>query len=104
MPSAVTSNVSSRRSIPFGIRESHETIDDIACTNGQSHNALMEFALSMIAKKFPSAALIDGQWITSNRTFSVYDPATVATSAPEPRRQGCDPRHRRREPRAARLV
>ena len=38
----------------------------------------------MIAKKFPSAALIDGQWITSNRTFSVYDPATGAEVATVP--------------------
>jgi len=32
--------------------------------------------MNMIAKKFPNAALIDGEWVTSNKTFPVYDPAT----------------------------
>src|SRR3990170_4598454 len=40
--------------------------------------------MNMIAKKFPAAALIDGQWITSNRTFSVSDPATGAEVATVP--------------------
>ncbi|MGE5260755.1 MAG: NAD-dependent succinate-semialdehyde dehydrogenase [Actinomycetota bacterium] len=30
----------------------------------------------MIFKKFPAAALIDGEWVTSNKTFPVTDPAT----------------------------
>jgi succinate-semialdehyde dehydrogenase/glutarate-semialdehyde dehydrogenase len=34
--------------------------------------------VSIIAKKFPSAALIDGEWVTSAKTFSVNDPATGA--------------------------
>ena len=32
--------------------------------------------MNLIAKKFPNAALIDGKWVTSNKTFSVLDPAT----------------------------
>jgi succinate-semialdehyde dehydrogenase / glutarate-semialdehyde dehydrogenase len=40
--------------------------------------------MSMIAKKFPSAALIDGQWVTSPKTFAVTDPATGAELAPIP--------------------
>jgi len=32
--------------------------------------------MNMIFKKFPAAALIDGEWITSAKTFSVNDPAT----------------------------
>jgi succinate-semialdehyde dehydrogenase/glutarate-semialdehyde dehydrogenase len=32
--------------------------------------------VNLIAKKFPNAALIDGKWVTSNKTFSVLDPAT----------------------------
>src|ERR1700674_4882707 len=40
--------------------------------------------MSMIAKKFPVAALIDGQWITSAKTFSVSDPATGAEVASVP--------------------
>ncbi|MGD9501537.1 MAG: NAD-dependent succinate-semialdehyde dehydrogenase [Methyloceanibacter sp.] len=38
----------------------------------------------MIAKKFPNAALIDGKWVTSNRTFPVLDPATGAEIATVP--------------------
>src|SRR3990172_2731581 len=43
--------------------------------------------MTMIFKKFPSAALIDGEWITSAKTFSVSDPATGAEVAagPDPR-------------------
>ena len=40
--------------------------------------------MNMIAKKFPAAALIDGQWITSAKTFSVSDPATGAEVATVP--------------------
>ena len=32
--------------------------------------------MNMISKKFPTSALIDGQWVTSAKTFSVYNPAT----------------------------
>jgi succinate-semialdehyde dehydrogenase/glutarate-semialdehyde dehydrogenase len=32
----------------------------------------------MISKKFPAAALIDGEWVTSAKTFAVTDPATGA--------------------------
>ncbi|HKQ55529.1 MAG TPA: NAD-dependent succinate-semialdehyde dehydrogenase, partial [Methyloceanibacter sp.] len=32
--------------------------------------------MNLIAKKFPNAALIDGKWVTSNKNFSVLDPAT----------------------------
>jgi succinate-semialdehyde dehydrogenase/glutarate-semialdehyde dehydrogenase len=40
--------------------------------------------MSIIAKKFPSAALIDGEWVTSAKTFSVNDPATGAELASVP--------------------
>jgi succinate-semialdehyde dehydrogenase / glutarate-semialdehyde dehydrogenase len=40
--------------------------------------------LNVITKKFPTSALIDGKWITSNRTFSVTDPATGAEVATVP--------------------
>lgn len=40
--------------------------------------------MNMISKKFPTAALIDGQWITSAKTFSVSDPATGAEVATVP--------------------
>jgi succinate-semialdehyde dehydrogenase/glutarate-semialdehyde dehydrogenase len=40
--------------------------------------------LNLIAKKFPSAALIDGKWVTSDKTFPVYDPATGAEIAAVP--------------------
>ncbi len=40
--------------------------------------------MTMIAKKFPSAALIDGQWVTSPKTFAVTDPATGAELAAVP--------------------
>jgi len=32
--------------------------------------------MNMIFKKFPAAALIDGEWVTSAKTFPVNDPAT----------------------------
>ncbi len=32
--------------------------------------------MNMIAKKFPTAALIGGEWVTSAKTFAVTDPAT----------------------------
>ena len=32
--------------------------------------------MNIIAKKFPTAALIDGEWVTSAKTFAVTDPAT----------------------------
>src|SRR3972149_4860477 len=74
--------------------------------------------MKMIAKKFTAAALIDGQWITSNKTFSVSDPATGAEVATVPDLRAKDaarpidaatrarraPPHRRRQPRAACLV
>ncbi len=37
--------------------------------------------MTMISKKFPAAALIGGEWITSAKTFAVYDPATGAEIA-----------------------
>ena len=40
--------------------------------------------MTMISKKFPTAALIDGQWVLSNKTFSVTDPATGAEVATVP--------------------
>jgi succinate-semialdehyde dehydrogenase/glutarate-semialdehyde dehydrogenase len=40
--------------------------------------------MNMIAEKFPAGALIDGQWITSAKTFSVNDPATGAEVATVP--------------------
>jgi succinate-semialdehyde dehydrogenase / glutarate-semialdehyde dehydrogenase len=40
--------------------------------------------MNMIFKKFPAAALIDGEWITSARTFPVSDPATGAEVATVP--------------------
>ena len=40
--------------------------------------------MTMISKKFPAAALIDGEWITSAKTFSVTDPATGAEVATVP--------------------
>jgi succinate-semialdehyde dehydrogenase / glutarate-semialdehyde dehydrogenase len=40
--------------------------------------------LNLIAKKFPSTALIDGKWTTSNKTFPVFDPATGAEIATVP--------------------
>ena len=30
--------------------------------------------MNMIAKKFPTSALIDGEWVTSAKTFKVTDP------------------------------
>jgi succinate-semialdehyde dehydrogenase/glutarate-semialdehyde dehydrogenase len=38
----------------------------------------------MISKKFPTAALIDGEWVTSSKTFPVTDPATGAEVATVP--------------------
>ena len=40
--------------------------------------------MNMIFKKFPAAALIDGEWVTSAKTFSVTDPATGAEVATVP--------------------
>ncbi len=40
--------------------------------------------MNMIAKKFPVAALIDGKWVTSAKTFAVTDPATGAEIATVP--------------------
>lgn len=40
--------------------------------------------MSMISKKFPSAALIDGEWVTTAKTFPVIDPATGAEIAAVP--------------------
>src|SRR5215470_5665898 len=40
--------------------------------------------MNMIFKKFPTAALIDGEWTTSAKTFSVTDPATGAEIATVP--------------------
>ena len=39
----------------------------------------------MIFKKFPAAALIDGEWVTTGKTFAVNDPATGAeiTTVPD---------------------
>lgn len=37
--------------------------------------------MNVIAKKFPTAAFIDGQWVTSAKTFAVTDPATGAEVA-----------------------
>jgi succinate-semialdehyde dehydrogenase/glutarate-semialdehyde dehydrogenase len=41
--------------------------------------------MNMIAKKFPTAALIDGKWVTSDKTFPVTDPANGAevTTVPD---------------------
>ena len=62
--------------------------------------------MTMIAKKFPTAALIDGEWVTSSKTFSVTDPATGAEVAAVPNLGAEDaaPRHRRRGQGAAGLV
>jgi succinate-semialdehyde dehydrogenase / glutarate-semialdehyde dehydrogenase len=40
--------------------------------------------MTMISKKFPTAALIDGEWVTSAKTFPVKDPATGAEVATVP--------------------
>jgi succinate-semialdehyde dehydrogenase / glutarate-semialdehyde dehydrogenase len=40
--------------------------------------------MNMIFKKFPAAALIDGEWVTSAKTFAVKDPATGAEVAMVP--------------------
>ena len=40
--------------------------------------------MNMIARKFPTAAFIDGQWVTSAKTFAVTDPATGAEVAAVP--------------------
>jgi succinate-semialdehyde dehydrogenase/glutarate-semialdehyde dehydrogenase len=40
--------------------------------------------MTMLAKKFPTAALIDGQWVTSANSFPVHDPATGAEIATVP--------------------
>jgi len=40
--------------------------------------------MNMIFKKYPAAALIDGEWVTSAKTFPVTDPATGAEVATVP--------------------
>lgn len=40
--------------------------------------------MNMIAKKFPTTAFIDGEWVTSATTFPVRDPATGETVANVP--------------------
>ena len=40
--------------------------------------------MTMISKKFPAAALIDGDWVTSAKTFLVNDPATGGEVAAVP--------------------
>lgn len=40
--------------------------------------------MSMISKKFPTAALVGGEWVNSAKTFPVYDPATGAEIAKIP--------------------
>src|SRR3990170_3867394 len=40
--------------------------------------------MTIISKKFPAAALIDGEWVTSAKTFAVTDPATGAEIASVP--------------------
>ncbi len=40
--------------------------------------------MTIISKTFPAAALIDGQWVTSAKTFPVTDPATGAEVAAVP--------------------
>jgi succinate-semialdehyde dehydrogenase / glutarate-semialdehyde dehydrogenase len=40
--------------------------------------------MTVIAKKFPSAALIEGEWVASPKTFAVTDPATGAEIAAVP--------------------
>ena len=32
--------------------------------------------MNIVLNKYPSASLIDGEWITSASTFPVHDPAT----------------------------
>ena len=32
--------------------------------------------MNLISKRFPTAALINGEWVTSAKTFAVTDPAT----------------------------
>jgi succinate-semialdehyde dehydrogenase / glutarate-semialdehyde dehydrogenase len=48
------------------------------------HDTLTRSPMNMIFKKFPAAALIDGEWVTSARTFPVNDPATGAEVANVP--------------------
>jgi len=40
--------------------------------------------MNMISKKFPTKALIDGEWVSSAKTFAVSDPATGAEIATVP--------------------
>jgi succinate-semialdehyde dehydrogenase/glutarate-semialdehyde dehydrogenase len=40
--------------------------------------------MNMIAKKFPTAALVDGEWVTAPKSFAVTDPATGAEIATVP--------------------
>ena len=46
--------------------------------------------MTMISKKFPTAALIDGEWVNSAKTFPVIDPATGAEVAAVPDLGGKD--------------
>src|SRR5262245_6767776 len=82
MPSAAISSASSPRSLTSGIRASLEAVDEHVCIFAESRKIGLdraereEVAVNLIAKKFPNAALINGKWVTSNKTFSVLDPAT----------------------------
>src|SRR4026207_1539387 len=55
---------------------------------GIDHDTLTRFSMNMIFKKFPAAALIDGEWVTSAKTFPVNDPATGDEGATDPDRGG----------------
>src|SRR5581483_4145251 len=69
------SSASSRRSITSGIPRSREA--------GHRPRRRRR-TMNMIFKKFPTAALIDGEWVTSPKTFTVTDPATGAEIARVP--------------------
>ena len=62
--------------------------------------------MTMIAKKFPTAALIDGQWVTSCQDLFRDRSGHRRRSGgrAQPWGRGCRPRHRRRCQSAARLV
>lgn len=49
--------------------------------------------MNMIAKKFPTSAFIDGEWVGSAKTFAVTDPATGAEVAVVPDLGPEDARH-----------
>jgi succinate-semialdehyde dehydrogenase/glutarate-semialdehyde dehydrogenase len=51
---------------------------------GIGHDSLTSSTMNMIFKKFPAAALINGEWVTSGQTFPVSDPATGAEVATVP--------------------